>query len=95
MNKLLLTPEETAEVMGISRTEAFQVSLPDRLGRGGIPQLRGPSYRVDDHRLVSRETLAGVLRQGGMQDSPPPGYACRPASWDDSTVQRGGGKGVR
>jgi hypothetical protein len=50
--------------------DTAQVRFEIGLGSGGTPSFEGQAIRVAGRWLVSRETVASVLRQGGVQVPP-------------------------
>jgi excisionase family DNA binding protein len=54
MDKLLLTPEEAAEILGIGRTKLYELLSTSRL----------PSVRIDgSRRVVASEALVDFVRR--------------------------------
>ena len=53
MDKLLLTPEEAAEILGIGRTKLYELLSTRRL----------PSVRIDGSRRVASEALVDFVRR--------------------------------
>ena len=53
MDKLLLTPEEAADVLGIGRTKLYELLSSDRLR----------SVRIDGSRRVAPDALVDFVRR--------------------------------
>lgn len=68
MEKLLLKPAEVAELIGVSRSRAYEL-----IGAGVLPVVKlGASVRVPTTAL--REWIARQLDAGGHDSNPAPTY---------------------
>ena len=100
MTRLLLTPEEAAEVLGIGRTKVYELILSERPGeredRNRPPHPCGSPHRLRRHpagpECIARGTRAAHARSRGVQPASPSGMGhedvARPRPSGEGSIYR-------